>query len=44
VAAGTLIVACSLVNGSRTQQFGGGWSALWKRVPPDGEDARSRAR
>jgi hypothetical protein len=41
---GTLMLACSLVRGSRTQQFGGGWSSLWRRVPPHGGDARSRAR
>lgn len=35
LAAGALILALSLVKGTRTHQFGGGWSSLWKGVPPD---------
>ena len=38
--AGSLILACSLVKGSRTHRFAGGWSSLWKGVP----GARRRAR
>ena len=41
LATGILILACSLVKGSRTHQFGGGWSSLWKEVPPDGRARRS---
>lgn len=37
LAAGALILALSLVKGSRTHQVGGGWSSLWKGVPPDRE-------
>lgn len=41
LAAGMVILACSLVKGSRTHQFGGGWSSLWKGVPPDDPSRRS---
>lgn len=30
LAAGALILACSLVKGNPTHRFGGGWSSLWK--------------
>ena len=35
LAAGALVVALSLVKGRRTREVGGGWSSLWKQVPPD---------
>jgi hypothetical protein len=35
LAAGALILTLSLVKGSRTHEVGGGWSSLWKGVPPD---------
>jgi hypothetical protein len=41
LASGMLILACSLVKGKRTHHFGGGWSSLWKGVPPDGRSRRS---
>jgi len=40
LAAGTLVLAFSLVKGKRTHQVGGGWSALWKGVLPDGRSRR----
>jgi SPW repeat len=39
--ASMLILACSLVKGNRTHHFGGGWSSLWKGVPPDGRSGRN---
>ncbi len=30
LAAGALVLGCSLVKGTRTHRFGGGWSSLWK--------------
>lgn len=41
LATGALILICSLVKGTRTHQLGGGWSSLWKGVPPDGRSRRS---
>ena len=41
LAAGALILACSLVKGNRTHRVGGGWSSLWKGVPPGGRSRRS---
>ena len=35
LAAGAFILTLSLVKGSRTHACGGGWSSLWKGVPPD---------
>jgi hypothetical protein len=29
---GAAVLALSLIRGPITQQFGGGWSALWKRT------------
>ena len=40
LAAGALVLAFSLVKGKRTHQVGGGWSALWKGVRPDGRSRR----
>jgi hypothetical protein len=40
LAAGALVLVFSLVKGNRTHQVGGGWSALWKGVPPDGQSRR----
>ena len=37
LAVGALVLASSLVKGTRTHQFGGGWSSLWKGVPPTGQ-------
>lgn len=41
LAAGRLILVCWLVKGHRTHQFGGGWSSLWKGVPPAGRSRSS---
>ena len=41
LAAGAVILACSLVKGHRTHRVGGGWSSLWKGVPPDDRSRRS---
>lgn len=40
LAVGALVLACSLVRGHRTHQVGGGWSSLWKGVPPTGQSWR----
>jgi hypothetical protein len=40
LAAGALILALSLAKGKHTHQVGGGWTALWKGVPPDGRSRR----
>lgn len=40
LAVGALVVACSLVKGEITHRFGGGWSSLWRGMPPDGRSRR----
>ena len=40
LAVGALVLASSLVKGPRTRQIGGGWSSLWKGMPPDGRSRR----
>jgi hypothetical protein len=40
LAAGALVLGFSLVKGERTHPFGGGWSSLWRGVPPDGRSRR----